>query len=66
MTVTVNGGQTSVPGGTTVAELVAARAGGSRGVAVALNGEVVPRSSWEATALSPGDSMELLVATAGG
>ncbi|MDP9396397.1 MAG: sulfur carrier protein ThiS [Actinomycetota bacterium] len=66
MTVTINGGETVVPGGTTVAELVAARTAGSRGVAVALNGEVVPRSAWDATPLAPGDAMELLTATAGG
>ena len=66
MTVTVNGEALAVPDGTTVAEVVAERAALPRGVAVARNGEVVPRSTWSATPLAAGDSLELLVAVAGG
>jgi sulfur carrier protein len=64
--VTVNGRETDVDGGTTVAALVAVRIGGHRRVAVALNGEVVPRSRWETTGLNPGDAVEVLAPTAGG
>ena len=39
---------------------------GARGIAVALNGEVVPRSAWEATALSPGDRVEIVKVLQGG
>ena len=66
MTVTVNGEATAVPEGTTIAELVAERAALPRGVAVARNGEVVPRSTWASTPLATGDDLELLVAVAGG
>ena len=63
---TVNGEPAAFPAGTTVAQLVATRADEHRRVAVALNGAVVPRSRWPSTALSSGDAVEVLVATAGG
>jgi sulfur carrier protein len=37
-----------------------------RGIAVALNGAVVPRAAWPATALKPGDSVEIVRARQGG
>jgi sulfur carrier protein len=37
-----------------------------RGIAVALNGSVVPRSAWAATALKPGDTIEIVRARQGG
>jgi len=37
-----------------------------RGVAVARNGEVVPRSSWETTTLAPDDRIEIVGAVQGG
>ena len=36
------------------------------GVAVALNGAVVPRRSWQATALHAGDEVEIVKLFAGG
>ena len=62
----VNGQPVDVPPGTTVADLVALRAEGHRRIAVARNGEVVPRSAWEPTTLTQGDAVEVLVAVAGG
>jgi len=52
----------------TIAELLAEQAVelGQRGIAVALNGSVVPRSVWGETALSPGDSIEIVRAMQGG
>ena len=38
----------------------------SGGIAVALNGELISRTSWSSTALSEGDSVEILQAVAGG
>jgi sulfur carrier protein len=64
--VTVNGTSTDVDPALTVAALVATRGETTRRVAVALNGEVVPRSRWEATGLTDGDSIEVLAPTAGG
>jgi sulfur carrier protein len=39
---------------------------GQRGIAVALNGEVVPRAAWRDTSLKPGDSVEIVRARQGG
>ncbi|CBS85720.1 sulfur carrier protein ThiS [Azospirillum lipoferum] len=51
-----------------VAELLAARgiAEGTPGVAVALNGAVVPRRRWHETPLQPGDSLEIVRPIQGG
>jgi len=37
-----------------------------RGIAVALNGAVVPRAAWPATPLRPGDNVEIVRARQGG
>ena len=37
-----------------------------RGIAVALNGAVIPRSAWAATSLKPGDNVEIVRARQGG
>ena len=37
-----------------------------RGIAVALNGAVVPRAAWRDTALKSGDSVEIVRARQGG
>ena len=39
---------------------------GQRGIAVALNGAVVPRAAWRGTVLRPGDSVEIVRARQGG
>lgn len=64
--ITVNGVTTDVTEVTSVAGLVAAHSDEARRVAVALNGEVVPRSQWEVTRLATGDRLEVLAPTAGG
>ena len=66
MQVTVNGEAAELADGATVADLVAQRAPGHDRVAVARNGDVVPRSSWPETRISPGDALEVLAPTAGG
>jgi sulfur carrier protein len=66
--VTLNGDERSFASGTTVAALVESLGapGGGRGIAVALDGEVVPRGAWSATPLSDGDRLEIVVAVQGG
>jgi sulfur carrier protein len=66
MELTVNGEGRTLSGGATVAELVATLAAPIRGVAVAVNGEVVPRTGWPATVLRDGDRVEVLTAAQGG
>ena len=39
---------------------------GQRGIAVALNGAIVPRAAWPQTPLRPGDSVEIVRALRGG
>jgi sulfur carrier protein len=61
-------GQDEVLAVATLAALLAEKAvdTGQRGIAVALNGSVVPRSAWAQTALKPGDSVEIVRARQGG
>ena len=66
MKVIVNGVPDDLDEDMTVARLVALRADDRRRVAVARNGEVVPRSAWETTRLADGDAVEVLAAVAGG
>jgi sulfur carrier protein len=60
----LNGVVRYVAAGTTVATLVETVPVG--GVAVARNGEVVPRSSWSHTVVQPGDRLEVLRVAPGG
>jgi sulfur carrier protein len=39
---------------------------GQRGIAVALNGAIVPRAAWPQTRLRPGDNIEIVRARQGG
>ena len=68
MTVVVNGHPVILAEGARVADAAAA-AGVSadrRGVAVAVNGEVVARARWHTERLSPDDRIEILSAIGGG
>jgi thiazole synthase len=66
--VEVNGEAVSLPKGATVAEAIdAAGVSGTRdGLAVAVDGEVVPRGGWDATPLATGQRVEVLAAIQGG
>jgi sulfur carrier protein len=64
--VVVNGEQQPCPPGASVRALVAALGRSERGVAVAVNGEVVPRSEWGSRALHDDDRVEVLTAAQGG
>jgi len=61
-------GVTEEQSAATVAALLEAHgiAAGARGVAVALNGAVVPRAAWAETKLSAGDTVEIIKAMSGG
>jgi sulfur carrier protein len=68
MTVELNGEQVRLPDAATVAEAVA-RLGAEerrRGIAVAVDGEVVPRSEWAGTELAEGQKVEVVGAIQGG
>jgi sulfur carrier protein len=66
VTVLLNGVVIEVAPGSTVADLLAAHGVPDRGVAVALSGEVVPRTSWASTRLREGAVLEVLTAVQGG
>ena len=63
MNLFVNGEHRRLPDAVTVAELVGEP---RRGLAVAVNGEVVPRAGWPRTMLRDGDRVEVLTAAQGG
>jgi sulfur carrier protein len=66
--VVINGVSTEMDGSSTVVDAMTAvgHEGAGFGIAIALNGEVVVRSSWASTGLSDGDHLEILVAAQGG
>jgi sulfur carrier protein len=68
MTIQLNGEPRAVAPGTTVRGLLDALdvPGGARGVAVAVDAEVVPRGEWETTTLDDGARVEVLRAIQGG
>jgi sulfur carrier protein len=66
MSLNVNGQAMQIAAGITVRELVEALGCGPRGVAVAVNMEVVRRGDWTVVRLAEGDEVEVLHAVAGG
>lgn len=67
MNVRVNGEPRALRDGVTVDEVVHTLVeSAERGVAVALDGDVVPRSEWTTTLLADGQHVEVLRAVQGG
>ena len=68
MNATVNGEAQVLSAGATVASVLELLdvAPDARGIAVAVDGEVVPRSRWDATALQDGSRVEVVAAIGGG
>ena len=66
--VILNGEERALPDGACVSDAVRATGAGDgpRGVAVALDGEVVPRAEWDGTELEDGGQVEVLRAVQGG
>lgn len=66
MRIEVNGEPRELTDGTTVGDLLDTLVENRRGVAVAVDGEVVPRSTWDGTALHDGARIEVVGAVQGG
>jgi thiazole synthase len=68
MRVELNGEPVTLAAGATVRSAIEASgaATSERGVAVAVDGEVIPRSEWDCTTLSAGQKVEVLAAIQGG
>jgi sulfur carrier protein len=66
MTIVVNGQHHDLPDDATLTDAIARLTNAVRGIAVALNGNVVPRGEWHSTALVDADHVEILTAVQGG
>lgn len=68
MKIRLNGEQIEAPDGATIADLVKTTVADpqARGIAVALDDEVVIRSAWDATVVTAGQRVEILQASQGG
>lgn len=66
MRITLNGIERATPDDCSLTELVGQVSDRTSGIAVAVNGEVVPRGSWSTTMLAAGDRVELVTAVQGG
>lgn len=66
MHVWINGEQRELGTGASVLDALTALGTTSTGVAVAVDGEVVPRAGWAATTLVEGARIEVLTAVQGG
>jgi sulfur carrier protein len=68
MTIELNGERIELGDGATVDDAIerTGAGGAQRGVAVAVDGEVVPRSAWTQTSLRDGQRVEVVRAIQGG
>ena len=68
LVVTVNGDPLTVRAGSTIADVVDRLIEGAepKGIAVAVDRCVIPRSEWSTTAARPGSPIEIVTAAAGG
>lgn len=66
MRLLLNGVEHELPDGSSVADAVAALGAPDRGVAVAVDDDVVPRAGWSSHALRDGVRVEVLTAVQGG
>ncbi len=66
MEVTINGDKKNVPEGLTVAALLQQLTLPAERVAIERNRDILPRARWDATAVQPGDSYEIVQLVGGG
>ena len=66
MTITLNGSRREIAAGTTLDQLIADFSLPERGVALAMNSEVIPRSAWARTLVLPDAQVEVVTASKGG
>ena len=66
MQITVNGQLRETPAPVSLPDLVRQISDRDTGIAVAINNEVAPRSTWPALIIQPGDRIEVVTAVQGG
>jgi sulfur carrier protein len=64
--VILNGRSERLPDGATIAQVLERLGAPDRGVAVAVDAEVVPRGEWDATRIADGARIEVVQAVQGG
>ena len=64
--ITLNGEPYSIGSGCSVSELIETFAGSTRGSAVVVDDEIIPRSRWDTHRIEPGQRVELVTAVPGG
>jgi len=64
--VILNGRERDLPDGAVVVDAVRVTGAAQQGVAVAIDGEVVPRAGWERVVLCDGQRIEVVQAVQGG
>ncbi|OZF04525.1 thiamine biosynthesis protein ThiS [Rhodococcus sp. 15-1154-1] len=64
--ITVNGEEHALSEGLTMRRLLADLSMPDAGIAVAVDGTVLPKSRWDATTVEPGWTIEILTAVQGG
>ncbi len=66
MPITLNGAETTVPTGSTIARVLESTGYADAVVAVAVNGTFAPKSTHDSRRLAPGDAVEVVAPMAGG
>jgi sulfur carrier protein len=68
MTIWLNGHASELAAGTSLSDAISALAAplDGRGIAAAVDGEVVPRDQWQSTELADGQRVEVVQAVQGG
>lgn len=67
MTISINNQATEVEAQTVLSNVVFQQIGeNSRGIAVAINGQVIPKDSWQETPVGENDDILIIKATQGG
>ncbi len=66
MNVVLNGTARDLPEGATLADVLALLGAPDRGVAIAIDAEVVPRGEWDGVTLHEGSRVEVVQAVQGG
>lgn len=64
--ITVNGKELDIAGEVTMRQLLLQLSMPERGIAVAVDGTVLPKSRWGATTVEKGSTIEILTAVQGG
>jgi len=62
----LNGEPYSIGSGCSITELLESFAGTTRGSAVVVDDDIIPRSRWDAHRIEPGQRVELVTAVPGG